>query len=150
MPRYSAAAPVALTVLSAAVFLSLLIFHWDHLKALAVLPVIVAIGAVPLLDGPRRYVATMVRYRRRADATEQKSSLRSRGVTYTNCYTLGVLLLLLLIGVLMPMALFRGCMAVERRLDVKQAQLHLASAIAERWATIQRNCEGDDSRLGGV
>jgi hypothetical protein len=136
---------VALTVLSAAVFLSLLIFHWDHLKALVVLPVIVAIGAVPLLDGPRRYVATMVRYRRRADATEQKSSLRSRVVTYTNCYTLGVLLLLLLIGVLMPMALFRGCMAVERRLDVKQAQLHLASAIAERWATIQHNCAGDDT-----
>jgi hypothetical protein len=132
-------------VLSAAVFLSVLILHWSHLKALVVLPVIVAIGSLPLLDGPRRYVATMVRYRRRADATEAKSSLRSRVVTYTRCYALSVLLLLLLIGVLMPMALFRGCMAVERRLDVKQAQLHLASAVAERWGTIQRNCEGDEA-----
>ena len=141
---YSAAAPMALTVLGAAVFLSLLIFHWSHLKALTILPVIVAIGAVPLLEGPRRYVATMVRYRRRADASGQKSSLRSRAFNYNHCYALGVLLLLLLIGVLVPMALFRGCMAVERRLDVKQAQLHLASAVAERWGTIQRDCEGDE------
>jgi len=73
---YSAAAPMALTVLSAVVFLSLLIFHWSHLKALVILPVIVAIGAVPLLEGPRRYVATMVRYWRRADASGQKSSVR--------------------------------------------------------------------------
>ena len=141
---YSAAAPMALTVLSAAVFLSLLIFHWSHLKALVMLPVIVAIGAVPLLEGPRRYVATMVRYRRRAEASGQKSSLRTRGFSYNHCYALGVLLLLLLIGVLVPMALFRGCMEVERRLDVKQAQLHLASAVAERWGTIQRDCEGDE------
>jgi hypothetical protein len=142
---YSAAAPVALSVLSAAVFLSLLIFHWSHLKALVILPVILAIGAVPLLEGPRRYVATMVRYRRRLDASGQKSSLPSRALNYTHCYALGVLLLLLLTGVLVPMALFRGCMAVERRLDVKQAQLHLASDVAERWGTIQRDCEGDEA-----
>ena len=77
---YSAAAPIALTVLSAAVFLSLLIFHWSHLKALVILPVIVAIGALPLLDGPRRYVATMVRYRRRSGRVRAEVELAQPGI----------------------------------------------------------------------
>ena len=39
-------------------------------------------------------------------------------------------------GMLVPMALFRVSLNVERRLAIKQAQLHLASDLAQRWRRI--------------
>lgn len=145
----SALASAGVSVLGAAAFLLVLILYGSHLRALWILPVIVAIGAVPLLNGPRRYFSAILRYWRRVGSSGQKPGALSRFfLTPTNCYALSVLLLLLLMGVLMPMALFRGCMAVERRLGVKQAQLHLASAVAERWGAIQINCARDEIGTG--
>ena len=146
----SGATVIALTAVSGVVFLSVLILHWSHLKALVLLPIVVAIAAVPLLDGPRRrYVERILRYRRRVNAAGRKVGVQDRAFfSYTNCYLLSVLLLLLLMGVLMPMALFRGCLGVERRLGLKQAQLHLASAVAERWGRIQDDCDSGEIGAG--
>jgi hypothetical protein len=138
----SAGAPLVLTVLSGAALLSILILHWPLMKALILLPLVVGNAIVPLLDGPRRYVALILRRRRRAEAAGYKSGTGSRAfLNYAHCYAASVLLLLLMLGVLTPMALFRGCLAVERRLAVKQAQLHLASALTDRRATIRDKCE---------
>jgi hypothetical protein len=54
-------------------------------------------------------------------------------------YVLSLVLLLLLVGVLTPLALFRVSLNVERRLGIKRAQLHLASALNQRlMSTIER------------
>lgn len=134
--------PVTLTVLSAAAFLLVLFFHRSNLKALAALLTVVAVAVVPLLDGPRRYISILDRHRRRLQAAGERSGARPWPfLTHSRCYAVSVLLMLLLIGVLTPMALFRASLAVERRLGIKQAQRHLASALTERRATILDNCE---------
>jgi hypothetical protein len=137
--------PAAVTVLSVGVFLLVLLFHWSHLKGLAALLLAVAFAVVPLLDGPRRYIQlSTLRRRRRRLQTAGRRSGSDRFVPHISGYAVSVLLLLLLIGILTPMALFRGCLAVERRLGVKQAQLHFASALTERWTAIQDKCETGD------
>ncbi|HTS65885.1 MAG TPA: hypothetical protein VMH28_27875 [Candidatus Acidoferrales bacterium] len=67
---------------------------------------------------------------------EHESSLVRASHSYQNRYLAAALLVLLLLGVLMPMALFRASLDVERRLAVKEAQLHLATAIGQRWLAI--------------
>ena len=140
--RNFGAPPVLLTALGAAAFAWVLVFHWSHLKALIVLPVAVAIGTVPLLNRPRLYVAAISRRRRRFQTAESRAGVDHRAnLTYAHAYAASVVLLLLLFGVLMPMALFRGSQSVERRLAVKQAQLHLASDLAARRAETRDRCE---------
>ena len=134
------AAPASLTALSAAAFAWLLVFHWSHLKALILLPVVVTIAIVPLLNRPRLYVAAISRHWRRFETDEPQTGAR-HPLTYAHAYAASVILLLLMVGVLMPMALFRGCQAVERRLTVKQAQIHLATDLAARRAETQDKCE---------
>jgi hypothetical protein len=137
--------PVALTALNAALFLPFLIFYWPHMKALAALPAVVGIAALPLLDTPRRYVSVLDRHRRRLHAAARKSGVQPWPfLAYSNCYAASILLLLLLVGVLTPMALFRACLGVEARLGVKQAQLHLASAFTDRRAAMHDKCEEDE------
>ena len=137
----SGALPIAITVLSAAAFLLVLVLHWSRLKMLTVLLLPVTLAVIPLLNGPRRYISIVTRRRRRLRAASSQSR---RFATHASAYGVSVLLLLLLIGVLTPMALFRGCLAVERRLGIKQAQLHFASALTQRWATIRDKCEASD------
>ena len=60
---------------------------------------------------------------------------------YPNRYLAAVLLAFFLIGVLTPMAVFRASLDIERRLEVKQGQLDLASAIARRWMSIVERAE---------
>jgi len=137
--------PVALTVLSAAAFLLVLVLHWSDLNGLAALPAVVGIAAVPLLDRPRRYASVWMRRRRRPQPTGEPSGAQPPQFwTHQNCYAASVLLLLLLMGVLTPLALFRGCLSVESRLAVKQTQLHLASALTERRAAILEKCEAGE------
>ena len=77
------------------------------------------------------------RWLARRQIAEQSGGRPERGwLTYKNCYLVSVLLLLLLMGMLVPMALFRVSLNVERRLAIKQAQLHLASDLAQRWRRI--------------
>jgi hypothetical protein len=47
----------------------------------------------------------------------------------------------LLAGVMLPMALFRASLAVERRLQLKQAQLNLAAALDARLLQIKHACD---------
>lgn len=56
-------------------------------------------------------------------------------------YGVSVLLLLLLIGVLTPMALFRATLKVERRLRMKHDQLELATAVERRQALVRFQCD---------
>jgi hypothetical protein len=58
-----------------------------------------------------------------------------------NCYQISALMALLLLGVLLPMALFRASAVVERRLAIKQAQVHLAAAITQRRSDFQEEAE---------
>ena len=140
-PR-SVVVPTVLTVVTVAEFLLLLVFHWSHLKGLAVVAAVAAIAAIPLLNWPRRYVAVLMRHRRRRQAAGARVGVSTWPyLTHDNFYAVSVMLLLFLIGVLTPMALFRGCLAVESRLEVKEAQLHLASALMERRAYIHEKCE---------
>jgi hypothetical protein len=76
---------------------------------------------------------------------EEDSGLAQKGlIAYRNCYVLSALLLLLLVGVLMPMALFNASLNVERRLGIKQAQLHLASSLGARLLQVDDQCERGD------
>lgn len=74
------------------------------------------------------------------DSEQSASGLRA----CRNRYVLSVLLLLVLLGVLLPMALFRTSLSVERRLALKQAQLHLASSLAQRLNLIGARCESQE------
>ena len=66
--------------------------------------------------------------------------------SYRACYVLSILMLVLLTGVLTPMALFRASLGVERRLQVKRAQLHLASALEQHQREIDdQHQKGDRS-----
>jgi hypothetical protein len=56
-------------------------------------------------------------------------------------YFLSIALMLFIVGVLTPMVLFRASLNVERRLGIKQAQLHLASALGQRLISIRESCE---------
>lgn len=140
-PVKSAVVPVVLTVLSITVFLLVVVSDLSHLKALVALLPLVGLAALPLLEGPRRNIAILDRRWQRLQAAGTLSGVRSWLFgSHATCYAVSVLLLLLLIGVLTPMALFRASLAVERRLSVKREQLHLASALAERRAAILEKC----------
>jgi hypothetical protein len=125
--------PAALSGLAALVFLSVLIAQWPHLKDLTLLLGVGGIAAVPLLHRPREYVVQRLKHWH-----------PTNGAGYRVCYALSILLLLLLIGVLTPMALFRASLGVERRLQIKQAQLHLASALEQHQRSIDDQHEKGD------
>jgi hypothetical protein len=137
------AVSATLSVLGAIAFLLALIFQWAHLKPLTFLLGFVVIAAVPLLDRPRHYLIGRLNHWRPVDTVAEEESGRPAPslFTYRNSYVLSVLLLLLLIGVLTPMALFRASLSVERRFGIKEAQLHLASALAQRRMLLLDRCE---------
>src|ERR1035438_2687218 len=106
-------------------------------------------AVLPLLRRPRLYVVRTFRRWRPANRANRETFRRPRPgpFGYRACYALSVLLMLLLVGVLTPMALFRASLSVERRLQVKQAQLHLASALELHQASIDdqhRNGDRND------
>ncbi len=131
------AASATLSLFGVVVLLAL-VFLWTHLKALGVWLGFGMAATAPLLAKPRDYLIGRLGRWRAADAHAQPTpGGAERGFfTYKNCWAASVLLLLLLIGVLMPMALYRASLNVERRLGIKQAQWHLASTVARRWAAI--------------
>lgn len=146
--REPGAMPALVTVFSGAAFLWILILHWSHLKALVLLPAAAALAVVPLLNRPRLFVAAISRHRQRLQTAEAISGRRPWTFGHNYAYAASVILLVLLFGVLMPMALFRGCLEVERRLGVKQAQLHLASDFVARRANTLDKCE--DGGIGAA
>ncbi len=96
---------------------------------------------LPLLDRPRRYLDVWWKrsFRRTVEVGQISERADVGPDVWRKCYVLSLVLLLLLVGVLMPMVLFRASLKVERRLGIKQAQLHLASALDRRlMSTIQR------------
>ena len=135
-----------LSAFAALVFVAVIVVQWPYTKHLTLLLVVTGIAVVPLLRRPRLYIVRTFRrwyQSNRATAT----SLRPAGPRlpgYRACYVLSVLMLVLLIGVLTPMALFRASLSVERRLQVKQAQLHLASALELHQRSIDDQHEKGD------
>ena len=141
--------PAVLSALAVLVFLAVLVVQWPHSEHLTLLFAVVAVAVLPLLRRPRLYVVRTFRRWRPANRANRETFRRPRPgpFGYRACYALSVLLMLLLVGVLTPMALFRASLSVERRLQVKQAQLHLASALELHQASIDdqhRNGDRND------
>ncbi len=130
--------PASLAALAGVVMLILVAPHGSHLKALALLLGVGAMAAVPLLNRPRNLLVQRLHHRHpNTRVAELDSAPPKLGpLSYRTCYAMSVLLLLLLIGVLTPLALFRASLSVERRLRIKQAQLHLAAALDQRQAAV--------------
>jgi hypothetical protein len=108
----------------------LMVAAWGSTETL-----LIACGTVPFAALP----ATLWCFRVRRPVANKLGTTEKSGPgvdAYRARFLAGALLLLLLFGVLMPMALFRASLDVERRLGIKQTQLHLASAVAERWTAI--------------
>lgn len=139
--------PAALSGLAAIVFLAVLIAQRPYLNHLALLFAVAGIAVVPLLRGPREYVVRTFKHWYPANGTaEETFHPRPEPFGYRACYALSILLLLLLIGVLTPMALFRASLTVERRLQIKRAQLHLASALEQHQRSIRdQHAQGERS-----
>jgi hypothetical protein len=142
----SLAAPAIVSMLGAIPFLCALVLQWDHLKPLMFLLLFGIAGVVPLLNRPRHNLTNWFNHRYPVEPlAEEDSGLAQQGLTaYRNGYVLSVLLLLLLVGVLTPAALFNASLNVERRLGIKQAQLHLASSLGARLLRAEEQCERGD------
>jgi len=119
------------------------IFLVFYLQAFRYLAAFGLIALLPLLDPQRRYLSIRLHrlLRRGADETSGRPEISLN--LCRGCYFLSIVLILLLVGVLMPLALFRASISVERRLAIKQAQLHLASALDQRLITTRERCEND-------
>jgi hypothetical protein len=135
---------VMILTFGAVVFL--LIWQRAHLQAFIYLSGLGILAVLPLLDRRLRYLALRFRrsFHRSGDAEQTPSRTEVGSYAWRGCYVLSVLLLLLLVGVLTPMALFRASLNVERRLGVKQAQLHLASALDRRLMSTRERCRTDE------
>jgi hypothetical protein len=124
----------------------LLIWPRAHLRAFTYLLVFGIIAVLPLLHQPRRHLANQWKrsFPGNSAAERISSSMKGPSSVWRNCYILSIVLLLLLVGVLIPMALFRASLNVERRLGIKQAQLHLASALDRRMLLIREQCKSGE------
>jgi hypothetical protein len=139
----SYATPAGLTILS--VFFLVLAIFWQRAHP----PVsrywlgLGIFAAFPLLDRRRRYFAVRLSRSFRTDtsASPVSGSPETDLYAWRKYYTGSLITAVLLFGVLTPMALFRASLDVERRLGVKQAQLHLASALGERLLATGDLCE---------
>ena len=138
--------PAVLSGLTAIAFLAVLVAQWPYSKHLTLLLAVAGIAVIPLLRRPRLYIVRTFRRWYQPDRAIGKSfrHLRPRPLGYRACYVLSVLMLVLLLGVLTPMALFRASLSVERRLQIKRAQLHLASALEQHQRAVDDQHEKGD------
>src|SRR5438093_293699 len=121
-----------------------------HLQAVIYLLGFGILAALPLLDRRLRSLALRFRpylaprfrryFNRNEDAEQTSSDAEMSPNVWRGCYVVSALLLLLLLGLLTPMALFRASLNLERRLGIKQAQLHLASALDQRLMSTRERC----------
>ena len=134
----SALANIAMLI--ALAFLLTAIWRLPYLRAFTFLVFFLAIAALPLLDRPPHSLAIWLKHVYRHTVEEYLSSRPEMDSSvWRRCYVLNIVLLLLLVGVLTPLALFRVSLNVERGLSIKRAQLHLASALNQRlMSTIER------------
>jgi hypothetical protein len=124
------------------VFLLGAIWWRPYLRAFTYFVFFLIIAVLPLLDRPRRSLAIWLRRVYRHSGEEDLSSRPDMdSCVWRRCYVLSLVLLLLLVGVLTPLALFRVSLNVERRLAVKRAQLHLASALNQRLMSMIERCK---------
>lgn len=101
------------------------------------------LAGLPLLEQPRQFLAMTWKrsFHMQEDPGHIGKAAEAGSDAWKKWYVLSLVLLLLLIGVLTPMALFRVTLNVERRLAAKQAQLHLASALGQRLISVRERCE---------
>jgi hypothetical protein len=132
-------APAALSGLAALALLAVLVMEWPEMKVLALVLGFAGVAAVGLLDRSREYL--MQRFNHHASeagaAGPNGREPKLGPLGYRACYGLSVLLLLLLLGVLTPLALFHASLNVERRLQIKRAQLHLASTLEQHQMRVE-------------
>ncbi len=143
-------APAVCSALALICFSLVLIIQWSRLNSLIYLLVFFLITVFSLLNGPRHRLINRLNHwvPSGANTADGANNPTNGLLTYRTCYGLTVLLLLFLIGVLMPIALFRSSLNIERRLGRKQAQLHVASALSQRLLLIGQQCE--DHEMGGA
>ena len=77
------------------------------------------VGAAPLLESTRQYLNGLVD-RWSSDKPHAETRRGPESFAYRKCYLGAVLLLLVLVGVFIPMALFRASLNVKPRLAIKQ------------------------------
>jgi hypothetical protein len=131
-----------IAMLIAVAFLLAAIWQQPYLRAFAYFVCFLIIAVLPLLPLPRRYLAVWLRRVQRKTGEEHISSHREiDACTWRRCYVLSFVLLLFLVGVLVPLALFRVSLNIERRLGIKRAQLHLASALNQRLSSTIERCK---------
>jgi len=137
---------VLVLMFGAIVFLLPTIWKRTHLQGFMYLLGLGILALLPLLDRPLHYFALSFKRSSDPSADAEQTSSRTEMDPYAwrSCYVLSVLLLLLLVGVLTPMALFRASVNVERRLGIKRAQLHLASALDRRLMSTRARCRTDE------
>ena len=134
---------LANVAMSIALALLLVVIWWrPYLRAFTIFVFFLIIAALPLLDRSPRYLALWLRRFYRHNVEDYLSSRPEiASSVWRRCYLLSVVLLLFLTGVLTPLALFRVSLNVERRLAIKQAQLHLASALNQRLMSTIERCQ---------
>jgi hypothetical protein len=131
-----------IALLIALVFLLAVIWQRPYLRAFTYFVCFLIIAVLPLLDRPRSHLAIWLKRVYRHTVEEYVSSRPEMDSgAWRRCYVLSFVLLLLLVGVLTPLALFRVSLNVERRLGIKRAQLHLASALNQRLMSSIERCK---------
>ncbi|HUD67603.1 MAG TPA: hypothetical protein VMQ17_23675 [Candidatus Sulfotelmatobacter sp.] len=146
----SALANIAMLI--ALAFLLTAIWRLPYLRAFTFLVFFLGMAALPLLDRPPHSLAIWLKHLYRHTVEEYLSSRPEMDSSvWRRCYLLTILLLLLLVGVLTPLALFRVSLNVERGLSIKRAQLHLASALNQRLMSTIERCKDQPGidQLGG-
>ncbi len=137
-----------LSLLGTIVFLAAASWLGAHSQLFKYLFGMAVIAALPLLQQPRHFLAMTWKRSFHAGEGPGHSAMPAESASYAwrKYYVLSLILLLLLVGVLTPMALFRVTLNVERRLATKKAQLHLASALGQRLISVRERC--DKGELG--
>ena len=138
-PKRFLFAPTTFSGLAGIILVVVLFLQWAHLKELTLVMGVGGMAALPLLDRPREYLIRKfkLRYPGVQEAAPDSAPVKPGPLNYQTCYAVSVLLLLCLVGVLTPIALFRASLAVERRLRIKQAQLHLATTLDQKQRRIE-------------
>jgi hypothetical protein len=128
-----------LTGFSVIVLLGEIVSRWSHLRELTFLLGVAGIAAVPLFDQPRRYLSWKWNRWFLVGETvgEDSGQTVAEELEHRAFYATGLFLLVLLLGVLTPMALFHASLRVERRLLIKQAQLQLLSTLDQHQMRIE-------------
>jgi hypothetical protein len=133
------------SIIAAVAFVWVLRSEWPYLNTLFWLLPVWLVALIPLLEKPR--TGMMLAFQRHFGGNGSASDAEQFSRSYRTYYALSASLLLLLVGVLTPLLLFRDARKVEARLFIKESQLHLAGAAEQQQALLQSQCDSEQRSL---